>query len=75
MVILRNGKRQGSLVVFDGGYRLDRRGTLKKKGDKGGVITYGDFMEVVGDGKPTLRVKGIEVDGLKIPSRPKPRWT
>tara|TARA_Y100001978_G_scaffold115510_1_gene102923 strand:+ start:16873 stop:20247 length:3375 start_codon:yes stop_codon:yes gene_type:complete len=70
MAILRNGKRQGSSVVFDGGYRLDPRGTLKKDGDKGGVITYGDFMEVVGDGKPTLRVKGINVDGLNIPSRP-----
>ena len=68
MMILRNGRREGNSFVFDGGYRLDRRGYLRIDGEKGGVIPYGQMLSVRDDGKPANQVNFIEFNGLKIPS-------
>ena len=70
MMILRNGRREGSSVAFDGGYRLDRRGYLKMDGQSRGVISYGQLLEVQNDGKPAKTVDLVELDGLKIPASP-----
>ena len=68
MIILRNGKRQGNSVVFDGGHRMDTKGVLQyaNSPDKMGSITYARFLEVNEDGQPAEKAKGMEIEGLQI---------
>ena len=72
MMILKNGRREGSSLVFDGGYRLDRRGFLRFKGDKSGIIPYGEILEVSEDGAQSQKVDSILWGGLEIPSNVDP---
>jgi hypothetical protein len=39
-------------------------------GQSGGVISYGQLLEVQNDGKPAKMVDLLELDGLKIPASP-----
>jgi len=67
MKILRNGRRQGNTLFFDGGHRMDRNGVLKLvEADKSFVLPYGKMMTVGEEGQPAEKVKGIEVEGLKL---------
>ena len=75
MMILRSGRRQGSSIVFNNGYRLDRRGFLRVEGERSGVIPYGQVLEVTENGKPALPIKAIEFDGLRIPVNNDPTAT
>jgi len=75
MLILRNGRREGSSLAFDGGYRLDRRGFLRLDGEKSGIIQYGQILSVKDDGQPARPVDFLEFNGLKIPSNVKPSAT
>ncbi len=72
MLILRNGRREGSSLAFDGGYRLDRRGFLRLDGEKSGIIQYGQILSVKDNGQPANPVDFIEFNGLKIPSKIEP---
>jgi len=67
MMILRNGRRQGSSIVFNNGYRLDRRGFLRVEGERSGTIPYGQVLEVTDNGKPALPIEAIEFNGVRIP--------
>ena len=67
---LENGRREGNSVVFDGGYRIDRRGILRIFGKSSGIIPYGQILEVSLDGLPAKTVDLISLDGLQIPSNP-----
>lgn len=73
MTILRNGKRQGNSVVFDGGHRLDRSGALHVAvtPDKKTPVPYTRFLVVDKDGEPAEKTDGIEVEGLKVSSSSK----
>ena len=69
MMILRNGRRQGSSLFFDGGHRMDRKGVLKLlDADKSYVLPYGKMMAVGEDGQPAKVAGQLEVDGLRITS-------
>ncbi len=70
MKILRNGRREGSSIVFDDGYRIDRRGNLRFEGDRSGVIGYGQLWTVRDDLQPAKMVRSINVDGLEIAANP-----
>ncbi len=72
MMILKNGRREGSSLVFDGGYRLDRRGLLRMEGKKSGIIPYGQIFEVNGNGLPCNQVNSISWRGLSIPANVDP---
>ena len=50
MTILRNARREGSSIVFDGGFRLDRRGELRMEGPNSGRIPYHSVLQTAGDG-------------------------
>jgi hypothetical protein len=68
MIILRNGRRQGNSVVFDGGHRMDTKGVLLYafSPDKMGPISYARFLEVNEDGQPAEKANGMEIEGLQI---------
>jgi len=68
MIILRNGKRQGNSVVFDGGHRMDEVGVLHYafSPDKERPIPYARFLEVNEDGQPAEKAIGMEIKGLQI---------
>ncbi len=68
MLILKNARREGNSIVFDGNFRLDKRGILRIFGQKNGTVPYGQILEVNGDGFPAKSVKSIEIDGLVIPT-------
>ena len=68
MMILKNGRREGSSIVFDGGYRLDRRGFLRMEGQKSGIIPYGQILEVKGDGLECEQINSVSWGGLNIPA-------
>ena len=68
MLILKNGRREGNSIIFDGGYRIDRRGNLRIDGAKGGIIRYGQILSVQDDGQPARQINSLEFDGLTIPS-------
>jgi dolichyl-diphosphooligosaccharide--protein glycosyltransferase/undecaprenyl-diphosphooligosaccharide--protein glycosyltransferase len=72
MMILKNGRREGSSLVFDGGYRLDRRGLLRMEGKNSGIIPYGQIFEVNGNGLPSKQVNSISWGGLNIPANVDP---
>ncbi len=72
MMILKNGRREGSSIAFEGGYRLDRRGFLRVEGKKSGTIPYGQILEVFGDGLPSKQANSISWAGLNIPSNVDP---
>ena len=69
MVILRGGRREGGSDVFDGGYRISRRGELIVDGKQRGSITYGQAFEVDPNGGPARPIESILVDGLSISLR------
>ena len=75
MMILRKGRRQGSSIVFNNGYRLDRRGFLRVEGERSGTIPYGQVLEVTENGKPALPIEAIELNGLRIPVNNDPTAT
>lgn len=67
MKILRNGRRQGSSLFFEGGHRMDRTGVLKiMDAEKSFVLPYGKMLTVSEDGQPAETVEQVEVDGLRI---------
>ena len=68
MIILRNGKRQGNSVVFDGGHRMDTKGVLNYafSPEKMAPISYARFLEVNEDGKPAKKANGMEIEGLRV---------
>ena len=68
MLILKNGRREGSSIIFDGNFRMDKRGTLRMYGQQNGVIPYGQIFEVSNDGQPAKLIQSINFDGLIIPS-------
>jgi hypothetical protein len=69
MTILRNGKRQGNSLIFDGGHRMDRKGVVKLlDGEKSFVLPYGKMLAVDEDGQPAETVDQIDADGLRIPA-------
>ena len=70
MKILRNGRREGTSIAFDGGYRLDRRGNLRFEGDRSGVISYGQLWNVRDDLQPAKMANSIAMDGLEIAANP-----
>ena len=72
MKILRNGRREGTSIAFDGGYRLDRRGNLRFEGDRSGVISYGQLWNVRDDLQPAKMAKSIALNGLEIAANPNP---
>ncbi|MDG1138330.1 MAG: STT3 domain-containing protein [Opitutales bacterium] len=67
ITILRNGRREGSSIAFDGGFRLDRRGQLRIDQPQSGMIPYNLFLGSNGDGNPPKPIKTLEFDGLSIP--------
>ena len=69
MSILRDARREGNSLVFANGFRLDRRGKLRTK-DQKGVAPYGSMSIVGAPGEPAKAVDALEVDGLRIPSNP-----
>ena len=72
MVILKNGRREGSSVIFDENYRFDKRGNLRITGNKSGIIPYGQILEVSGNGGSASPVTSILFEGLNIPVNPSP---
>ena len=72
MVILKNGRREGSSVIFDENYRFDKRGNLRVSGNKSGVIPYGQILEVSVNGGSAYPVNSILFEGLNIPANPSP---
>ena len=65
MKILRNGRRQGNSLFFEGGHRMDRTGVLKiMDAEKSFVLPYGKMLTVSEDGQPAETVEQVEVDGL-----------
>jgi hypothetical protein len=73
MIILRNGKRQGNSIIFDGGHRMDESGVLNYAFSpaKMGPIPYARFLEVNEEGQPAEKVKGMEIEDLQIVASPK----
>ena len=69
MLILKNGRREGSSLAFDGGYRMDQRGTLRISSNQSGFIPYGQVLEVSESGSAATFAKTISLDGLKIPTK------
>ena len=69
MSILRDARREGNSLVFANGFRLDRRGKLRTKDNKG-VAPYGSMSIVGVPGEPAKVVDALEIDGLRIPSNP-----
>ena len=67
MSILRNGRREGSSITFDGGFRFDRRGNLKVSQPNSVVVPYSSFLATRGDGKAPVRIESFTFDGLTIP--------
>jgi len=67
ITILRNGRREGSSIAFDGGFRLDRRGQLRVDQPKSGIIPYNLFLATNGDGRTPQSIQSLEFDGLSIP--------
>ena len=67
MTILRNARREGSSIVFDEGFRLDRRGELRVEGPNSGRIPYHSVLQTAGDGKPPIRVQNLTFEGLSVP--------
>ena len=66
MKILRNGRRQGNSLFFEGGHRMDRTGVLKiMDAEKSFVLPYGKMLTVSEDGQPAETVEQVEVDGLR----------
>ena len=59
MTILRNARREGSSIVFDGGFQLDRRGELRMEGPNSGRIPYHSVLQTAGDGMPPIRVQNL----------------
>jgi dolichyl-diphosphooligosaccharide--protein glycosyltransferase/undecaprenyl-diphosphooligosaccharide--protein glycosyltransferase len=72
MVILKNGRREGSSVIFDENYRFDKRGNLLVSGNKSGVIPYGQILEVSVKGGSAYPVSSILFEELNIPVNPSP---
>ncbi len=67
MKILRNGRRQGNTLLFEGGHRMDRNGVLKiMDAEKSFVLPYGKMLTVDEDGQPAETIEQVEVDGLRI---------
>jgi dolichyl-diphosphooligosaccharide--protein glycosyltransferase/undecaprenyl-diphosphooligosaccharide--protein glycosyltransferase len=66
LTILRNGRREGSSIAFDGGYRIDRRGNLRFQGEKSGIINYGQLWSISNDSKPATIASALSIDGLEI---------
>jgi len=69
MVILRGGRREGTSYVFEGGYRISRRGELLVDGKQRGSIPYGQVFEVDSNGGPARPIDHILIDGLNISLR------
>ena len=71
MTILRNGRRQGQSVHFDGGHKMDRSGILHYAFSPGKAtpIGYARFLEAKEDGQPTVKANGFELEGLSITAR------
>ncbi len=69
MVILRGGRREGASYVFDGGYRISRRGELLLDGNQRGLVSYGQVFEVDPNGGPARPIDSILIDGLNISLR------
>ena len=72
MIILKNGRREGASLVFDGGYRIDRRGMLRFEGNQSGMIPYAQILEVSDNNQSAKPVNMLTVDGLRIPSNSDP---
>lgn len=72
MMILRNGRREGVSMVFDGGYRLDNRGYLVVDSQNQGVISYGQVFEVDEGGGQAKIISSLQADGLNIGLRNDP---
>jgi len=72
MVILRNGRREGSSVVFDENFRFDKRGNLRVTGSKSTTIPYSDILEISSNGDSANSVRSISFDGLNILANPSP---
>jgi hypothetical protein len=67
MTILRNGRRQGNYLVFDGGHRMDRNGVVKLlDADKFFALPYGKMMVVAEDGQPAISVDQIDIEGVRF---------
>ena len=69
MSILRDARREGNSLVFANGFRLDRRGKLRTKDNKG-IAPYGSMSIVGAPGEAAKVVDALELDGLRIPSNP-----
>jgi len=72
MTILRNGRREGASIGFDGGFRLDRRGDLRVGGEQGGVLPYNQILKTGGSGERPQIIQELEFDGLRIPASTRP---
>ena len=72
MVILKNGRREGSSVVFDENFRFDKRGNLRVSGNNSAPIPYSEILEISGNGDSANSVRSILFDGLNIPANPSP---
>ena len=67
MTILRNGRRQGNYLVFDGGHRMDRKGEVRLlDADKSFILPYSKMMVVGEDGQPATTVDQIDVEGVRF---------
>ena len=66
MTILRNARREGSSIIFDGGFRLNRRGELMVAGANSGKIPYNSFLQTQGDGNRPQRIENLAFEGLSI---------
>ena len=75
VTILRNGRREGSSIVFDGGFRIDRRGQLRVEKPSSGIIPYNLFLGTNGDGETPQPIEILEFDGLTIPVSANPSST
>jgi len=72
MMILRNGRREGTSYVFDGGYRLDRSGYLRVDSPQSGVISYGQAFQIDESGGRASQISTISLDGLQLALRQDP---
>jgi len=72
MMILRNGHREGTSYVFDGGYRLDRSGYLRVDSPQSGVISYGQAFQIDESGGRASQISTISLDGLQLALRQDP---
>ena len=66
--ILKNGRREGSSLVFDDGFIFDKKGNLRLNARQKGMIPYSQLWRISADGEPAFPVSELKINGLKIPA-------